>query len=66
MVYDLPISGPFRAQSCLKDEAAWQPFKRMLLRKGRSRIAVNCVLEFAGKPVGHFEGEFVALSADKS
>jgi len=34
-----------------------------LLRKGRARITVCCVLQYEGQSVGHFEGEFVALVA---
>ena len=64
MNYDLPISGDFSARATLRDEASWEQFKRMLLRKGRARVAVNSVLEFDGEIAGRFEGEFVALSSD--
>jgi len=61
MSYERPISGTFTARSSIPAEAAWEPFTRMLLRKGRARITVYCVLEYEEQSVGHFEGEFVAL-----
>ena len=64
MTYERPISGTFTARSTIATEAAWESFTRMLLRKGRARIAVSCVIEYAGQSVGHFEGEFVALGAE--
>lgn len=65
MNYDRPISGDFTVRATLHCEAAWESFKRMLRRKGRARIAVDCLLEFAGEAAGRFEGEFVALAADR-
>jgi thioesterase domain-containing protein len=64
MNYELPIAGTFTARSFIQDPNTWESFARMLSRKGRARITVSCVLEYAGQPVGHFEGEFVALGAD--
>jgi thioesterase domain-containing protein len=61
MEYDLPIIGDFTARSALQDPGHWEPFLRMLTRKGRSRIAVISVLEHGGREAGHFTGEFVAL-----
>jgi thioesterase domain-containing protein len=63
MDYDLPIAGEFTARSFIAQPEAWPSFLRMLSRKGRARIAVSCVLEHAGRPVGRLEGEFVALGA---
>ncbi len=63
MNYERPISGTFTARSSMPAEAAWEPFTCMLLRKGRARITVCCVLQYEGQSVGHFEGEFVALVA---
>ena len=63
MNYERPISGTFTARSSIPTEAAWEPFTCMLLRKGRARITVCCVLQYEGQSVGHFEGEFVALGA---
>lgn len=64
MHYELPIAGAFTARSFIQTANAWESFTRMLMRKGRARITVSCILEFAGQSVGHFEGEFVALVAD--
>jgi len=61
MDYERPISGTFTARSFILTEAVWEPFTRMLLRKGRARITVCCVLQYEGKWVAHLEGEFVAL-----
>ena len=64
MSYELPISGAFTARSFVSGPGAWEMFTRMLRRKGRARISVSCVLEYAGQAVGQFEGEFVALGAE--
>lgn len=64
MRYDLPISGTFTARSFITAETSWEAFIRMLTRKGRARIAVTSVLEYAGEVVGQLDGEFVALGAD--
>ncbi|GAC1692517.1 MAG: YiiD C-terminal domain-containing protein [Steroidobacteraceae bacterium] len=59
--YDLPIAGPFTARSFLRTPDAWEPFTRMLARKGRARLTVSCALEYDGQSAGRLEGEFVAL-----
>ncbi len=64
MHYALPISGTFTARSFIATEAAWESFTRMLKRKGRARITVSCVVEYAGQVAGQLEGEFVALGTD--
>jgi thioesterase domain-containing protein len=61
MEYDLPIQGAFEATATLSDPGDWAKFLRMLARKGRSRITVGSVLQFGGRAVGRFSGEFVAL-----
>jgi len=66
MRYELPIAGTFTARSSIPSEAAWASFIRMLRRRGRARIAVSSVLEYAGQPVGQFEGDFVALGAEEA
>ena len=65
MSYELPIAGSFTARSSIFGPSAWESFTRMLRRKGRARIAVSCVLEHVGQAVGQFEGEFVALGAER-
>ncbi|MGZ3158479.1 MAG: YiiD C-terminal domain-containing protein [Burkholderiaceae bacterium] len=64
MNYELPIAGTFTARSCIQTDGAWDAFTRTLMRRGRARITVSCILEFAGQSVGNFEGEFVALVED--
>jgi thioesterase domain-containing protein len=61
MDYELPITGTFTARSSLRTAGTWESFTQMLKRKGRARITVSCILESAGQPVGHFDGEFVAI-----
>jgi thioesterase domain-containing protein len=62
MDYRLPIRGDFVARSSLSDPAKWERFRRTLERKGRARIAVSSVLEYAGEAAAYFEGEFVAVT----
>jgi thioesterase domain-containing protein len=66
MEYDLPIAGDFTAHAMLQDPAQWEPFLRMLKRKGKARTTVVSVLEFEGRKVGHFVGEFVAIKTGKN
>ena len=61
MSYDQPIDGAFSARSFLSEPRDWDGFVRMLARKGRARIEVSAVLEYAGQVAGRFSGEFVAL-----
>jgi thioesterase domain-containing protein len=64
MHYDLPIAGPFTARSFINTPAAWDRFTEMLRRKGRARLTVSCILEYAGQAAARLEGEFVALGYD--
>ena len=64
MEYELPIGGDFTARASFDQAQEWQRFTRMLVRKGKARIAVSSVLEHAGQVVGRFSGEFVALGAE--
>ena len=61
MEYDKPIPGDFSARSALAQPADWTKFMRAFSRKGKARLTVVSVLEHAGKSVGRFSGEFVAL-----
>lgn len=63
MEYLEPIAGAFTARSGLEEPQDWPQFRRMLLRRGKARIAVASVLECEGQIVGRFRGEFVALAA---
>jgi thioesterase domain-containing protein len=56
-----PIDDLFTATSRLAAPDAWPRFLATLERKGRSRIAVEAVLDCRGVAVARFQGEFVAL-----
>lgn len=62
MNYELPITSTFTAKAYVTDETKWQTFIQMLLKRGRGRIKVMCILECSTQIVGRFEGEFVAFS----
>jgi thioesterase domain-containing protein len=64
MSYKLPIYGSFTARASIAQPDGWQKFIRIFTRRGRARITVSSVLEYAGQVVGDFEGEFVALGAN--
>ncbi len=64
MEYERPIMGEFTARASIKEAQDWRQFTRMLGRKGKARIGVSSVLEYAGEIVGKFTGEFVALGAE--
>ena len=61
MDYLLPIDGTFTAVAYAPAAAVWQPFTRMLQRKGLGRIAQAAVLHYQGQPAGRLVGEFVAF-----
>jgi len=63
MEYQQPILGSFTARSRLVRPDRWTHFTAMLARRGKARIAVAAQLEHAGRVVGVFTGEFVALGA---
>lgn len=64
MQYALPIAGAFTARARIAEAADWQRFVQTFERKGRARIAVTAVLEYAGRQAGELQGEFVALQPD--
>lgn len=59
--YERPITGDFEAVCELEDEAAYARFRKMFERRGRGRITLRSILLQNGRPVGAFEGDFVAL-----
>jgi thioesterase domain-containing protein len=63
MEYVRPIAGEFTARAALVAEPHWSRFAGTLERRGRARITVLARLEQAGEDVGHFNGEFVALTS---
>ena len=60
MRYDEPIHGDFIAVCTLIDDTAWQRFLKTIDRRGRARITMNAHLQFDGRVVASFEGDFVA------
>lgn len=60
MEYEQPIYGSFTARSFITQLDSWQLFMRTLSRRGRARIAVSALLECEGRPMGRFQGDFVA------
>lgn len=62
MSYELPIPGYFTACALAPPPDEWHAFMKTLGRKGRARIKVASTLWYAGREVGHFGGEFVALT----
>jgi len=63
MEYRRPISGPFTARSVLAHPERWAQFTAMLASRGKARVTVSSVLEYAGDVAGSFTGEFVAFRA---
>ena len=61
MNYDKPITDNFEAVCSLCDEEVWKKFIKVLQKKHKSRITVNCLLQCNGQQVGEFSGVFVAL-----
>ena len=64
MSYDVPITGEFLATAHLNNEADWDKFISLLKRRGKSRINVSSLLEYAGQEAGKFEGTFVAVGCE--
>ena len=62
MEYERPIPGDFTARATLAEPHSWAQFSAMLARRGKGRIAVTAVLEYAGQAAGRLRGEFVALA----
>jgi thioesterase domain-containing protein len=65
MNYDEPVRGDFTAIATRIDEPAWDRFLRTLERRGRARVTMTAHLEFEGRVVASFEGDFVALRSEK-
>ena len=63
MDYLAPMDGSFTAVAQAPAAQVWQPFKRMLQRKGLGRIVQRSELHYQGRVAGQLEGEFVAFGA---
>lgn len=64
MEYEKPIYGSFTARSHITHPDFLKPFMKTLLRRGKARISVTSLLEYQGKIVGKFEGDFVVKKAN--
>jgi len=64
MEYLLPVQGDFTARARIADEEAWRHFRRVLDRRGKSRIAVAATLECNGAVAGQLAGTFVAANLE--
>ena len=63
MDYLAPIDGSFTAVAQAPTAQVWQPFTRMLQRKGLGRIAQTATLHHLGRPSGQLVGDFVAFGS---
>jgi thioesterase domain-containing protein len=63
MEYERAILSGFTARAFLPEPDPWPRFMNTFARKGKARIQVSSVLEASGGAVGHFTGEFVALTS---
>jgi thioesterase domain-containing protein len=61
MEHERPIDGAFTARAQLDESDCWEPFLKMLSRRGKARVTVSTLLEQSGERVGRLVGEFVAL-----
>lgn len=61
--YDKPIAGDFRASASLEAPEQWEKAMELLKQRGKVKIAVTSVLEYAEQITGRFRGEFVVLKA---
>lgn len=64
--YERPIVGDFTARSSIRDPASWATFVKTLERRNRARISVAATLHCNGEKVGELEGDFVALSRERT
>lgn len=61
MEYERPIPGDFDAVCRFSDEAAWERFRAMFVRRGRARLTLAAHLVHHAQRMAAFEGDFVAL-----
>lgn len=59
--YDKPIAGDFKAIASLEAPEHWEQAMAMLKQRGKAKIAVTSILEYAEQITGRFRGEFVVL-----
>lgn len=63
MDYVAPMDGSFTAVAHAPAPQVWQPFTRMLQRKGLARIVQTSALHYQGELAGQLQGEFVAFGS---
>jgi len=61
MQYEHPITSAFEALCELRDEEAYERFRRTLERHGRARITLGALIAQDGARRASFEGDFVGL-----
>lgn len=61
--YDKPIAGDFTAIATLEVPEQWSAAVEFFKQRGKAKIPVLSVLNYAGQITGRFRGEFVALKA---
>ncbi|MEM8981556.1 MAG: YiiD C-terminal domain-containing protein [Pseudomonadota bacterium] len=64
MAYTAPVLDACQARCVFADEAAWDKCRRLLLRRGRSRMELTSELFSDGQSVATFSGEFGIVTAD--
>lgn len=61
VVFEQPITTPFRALAVTPDRDGWRTFEHALERWGRGRIQLPATVEAEGVTAARFEGSFVAI-----
>lgn len=59
--YKRPVEGDFAAKAYFADPTQWDSFKQILQHKGKAKIAVEAVIDYADQVSAQFKGDFVAL-----
>lgn len=63
--YELPVPKKFIAKSHITHTEAWPRFMRTLESHGRARINISASIEYEHYQAATFEGDFVAIKANK-
>ncbi|MEM1263123.1 MAG: YiiD C-terminal domain-containing protein [Pseudomonadota bacterium] len=64
MSYTAPVQSACQARCVFANEAAWSKCRRLLNRRGRSRLELSSELSSAGQSVATFDGEFGIVIPD--
>ncbi|WP_020560189.1 YiiD C-terminal domain-containing protein [Thiofilum flexile] len=60
--YERPIAGAFTARAYFAAPEQWEHFTQTFHQKGKAKLEVLAVLEYANQVCARFKGEFVALA----